>query len=305
MDFFAIDVETANSRRASICQIGLVEFRDGEVAKEQVWFVDPEEEFGGRQIGVHGIRPSDVAGSPTFKRVLSEFHEALHGAFLVCHSDFDRASLRSASAKYGVQFPGVKWLDTLPIARQVWPELSSYDLHTVATSLGIRFRHHHAGEDARACGLILTHAISRSCTPLSDWIDRQEEVARERSQRRSDRDSNGRFPAAVTRNGNPAGPYAGQAVVFTGTLSDSSMSRGEAADLAAMIGFDVKSAVSKKVRYLVVGEHDLSQLAGHHNSSKMRKAQELQAEGHTIDLISESDFLAILHDATSGPDAST
>ena len=47
MDFLALDVETANPNLASICQVGLVEFANGELVKSSVWVVDPEDYFAG------------------------------------------------------------------------------------------------------------------------------------------------------------------------------------------------------------------------------------------------------------------
>ena len=64
-DFIALDVETANSDFSSICSIGLVHFRGGEVFKSLTILVDPEDDFSPANIAIHGIRPDDVAGKPT------------------------------------------------------------------------------------------------------------------------------------------------------------------------------------------------------------------------------------------------
>lgn len=45
MRFVAIDVETANSDMASICQIGLAKFTEGELVDEWVSIIDPEDDF--------------------------------------------------------------------------------------------------------------------------------------------------------------------------------------------------------------------------------------------------------------------
>jgi DNA polymerase-3 subunit epsilon len=60
-DFVALDVETANADLGSICSIGLVHFRSGAVFKSLTILFDPEDEFDPLNVGIHGIRPADVA----------------------------------------------------------------------------------------------------------------------------------------------------------------------------------------------------------------------------------------------------
>ena len=64
MDFIAIDVETANPDLASICQIGLVTFRDGVVADSWQSFVNPEDYFDELNVSIHGIDERAVRARP-------------------------------------------------------------------------------------------------------------------------------------------------------------------------------------------------------------------------------------------------
>jgi DNA polymerase III subunit epsilon len=65
----------------------------------------------------------------------------------------------------------------------------------------------------------------------------------------------------------------------------------EAADLAAAIGCQVASGVTKNTTMLVVGDQDIKKLSGHKKSSKHRKAEELiEKEGLPIRILKESDF---------------
>ena len=93
--------------------------------------------------------------------------------------------------------------------------------------------------------------------------------------------------ASIKRDGDPDGPLAGEVVVFTGALE---MLRREAADLAASVGCAVSNSVSKKTTVLVVGDMDVSRLAGQNKSSKHRKAEQLVAAGQSLRIIRESDF---------------
>jgi DNA polymerase-3 subunit epsilon len=82
--------------------------------------------------------------------------------------------------------------------------------------------------------------------------------------------------------------------VFTGALG---MSRNEAAELAARVGMSVKPGVTKETTHLVVGDQDLTVLAGHTKSSKHRKAEDLQRAGHPIRIIGESEFKSLVASA--------
>jgi DNA polymerase-3 subunit epsilon len=96
----------------------------------------------------------------------------------------------------------------------------------------------------------------------------------------------------LKRDGNPDGPLFGETVVFTGTLS---LRKSQMADLAAEAGCGVTNAVTRATTLVVVGNQDIRQLAGHDKSSKHRKAEALQDMGHTIRILSESDFRRLVN----------
>lgn len=83
-------------------------------------------------------------------------------------------------------------------------------------------------------------------------------------------------------------------MVFTGALE---IPRREAADLAATIGCSVTAGVTKKTSLLVVGDQDVSKLAGKTKSSKHRKAERLISEGQRIRILKESDFRELVMQA--------
>lgn len=172
-DFIAIDVETANASYSCICSVGLVHFRAGEVFKSLNILVDPEDEFSGMNIAIHGIRPEDVVGKPTMKDVIPLLGEHFAGSIIVHHSPFDRAAIRKAAAKYGLGELPCHWIDTLSVARRAWESFrdnGGYGLKNLARIFSIEFEHHVASEDARAAGLILLRAMKDTGLGLEDWI---------------------------------------------------------------------------------------------------------------------------------------
>jgi DNA polymerase-3 subunit epsilon len=70
------------------------------------------------------------------------------------------------------------------------------------------------------------------------------------------------------------------------------MPRRNAADRAHELGAAVEPSVTKHTTLLVVGDQDLSRLAGQSKSSKHRKAEQLIATGQPIRILAESDFMA-------------
>ncbi|WBU27779.1 exonuclease domain-containing protein [Rhodopseudomonas palustris] len=290
-DFIALDVETANADFASICSIGLVHFRAGEVFKSLTILVDPEDEFDPVNIGIHGIRPADVVGKPTMARVFPVIGAALQDAAIVHHSPFDRTALARAASKYGTGGLPCTWLDSLQVARRTWDGFRNdggYGLANLARAFGINFKHHDAAEDARAAGLIFLKAIQESGVTLQQWAD---ELGYESTAISAPRQAKRQYPGRHAQCGDPVGPLAGERIVFTGSLQ---ITRTEAAARAASAGCDVMDAVSKKTTILVVGDQDLSLTRGREKSSKHRKAEELIAKGHPIKIVKETDFIAMI-----------
>ena len=173
LNFNAIDVETANSRTASICQVGVVRVRDGRVDSCFSTLVNPEERFSPFNIRIHGIRPAEVQAAPPFDDVFAELFDWLDGSVLVSHTFFDRSALDGAARKYGLPIVPVTWLDSVAIARRAWPEKrgnGGYGLARLTADLGISFRHHDALEDARAAAGVVLYACLQTGKDIDDWV---------------------------------------------------------------------------------------------------------------------------------------
>ena len=69
MNFLALDVETANADYSSICQIGIAEFRDGQVVSKWSTLINPEAYFDDFNVQIHGITEDDVEDAPTFDSI--------------------------------------------------------------------------------------------------------------------------------------------------------------------------------------------------------------------------------------------
>lgn len=278
MDFVAIDVETANPDLASICQIGVASVQSGKIVDQWSSFINPEDFFDPINTAIHGIDEEQVRDAPAFANIYSEYQARTSAPVIVSHTGFDRVAIAMASEKYQLSVGEKIWLDSARVARRAWPDkyaVRGYGLANVAADLGITFKHHDAGEDARAAAEIILRACEMAALNLDEWIARvQRPISLENA-------------APIRRQGNTEGVLFGECLCFTGALD---IPRREAADLAAMAGCNVESGVTKKTTILVVGDQDVQKLAGHDKSSKHRKAEALIEKGHAIRILRETDF---------------
>jgi len=281
MDFVAVDVETANSDISSICQIGIVVFKEGVMVDEWISLINPQSHFDRTNIRIHGITDADVKDAPTFSEVAAKVTSYFKDHIVISHGPFDRNSLSKIFSKLNLEFYVESWLDTTLVVRRTWPEFAKkgYRLSNVCATVGIEFKHHDALEDAKAAGAVLIEAIKLSGISLNDWPKRV-------SQSISGLPKNGRSFEV-----NPDGALFGEIVVFTGTLS---VTQGEASKMAALLGCDVGKGVTKSTTLLVVGDQDIDRLAGKAKSSKQIKAEGLISKGQKIRILSESDFMAMI-----------
>ncbi len=169
--FIGVDVETANRSNSSICQIGLAFVgHDGRVATYSA-LIDPETYFAPGNVRVHGLSERDCLGAPTFADVIEDLRPVMEAHPLVQHSRIDERAFNGACRLARVRSLDATWLDSVQIARKAWPDLrrrnggTGHGLASLKRALGLRFHHHDAGEDARACAQVVLAAEDRIRLP--------------------------------------------------------------------------------------------------------------------------------------------
>ncbi len=157
-DFAAIDFETANEQPSSVCSVGVVIVRGGEIVDSFYSLIRPEPEyyqwFCQR---VHGIRAEDTYCAPVFPRVWEQIAPLIEGLPLVAHnSRFDEGCLKAVHRVYQMDYPDYVFYDTLAASRRYFGRrLADHQLQTVAAACGYELvNHHHALADAEACARI-------------------------------------------------------------------------------------------------------------------------------------------------------
>lgn len=72
-NFAAIDFETANEQRCSVCSVGVVVVRDGEITDSYYSLIRPEPEYYTYwNSRVHGLTQVDTERAPVFPLVWQE-----------------------------------------------------------------------------------------------------------------------------------------------------------------------------------------------------------------------------------------
>ena len=155
-DFAAIDFETANGRRSSVCSVGIVIVRNGEVVDRFYSLIRPRPNYYTEwTTEVHGLDHFDTDYQENFPDVWARVSNRLEGLPLVAHNKpFDESCLKAVFMEYGMEYPGYEFHCTLAASRRCL-KLPNHQLHTVAAACGYDLEnHHHALADAEACAAI-------------------------------------------------------------------------------------------------------------------------------------------------------
>lgn len=155
--FIAIDFETANQHRSSICSMGLVIVKNGVIAENYYHLVKPNPHFYcSWATDIHGITKSDTMYEQEFPEVWQSIADKFEDLPFVAHnSAFDESCLKAVFELYGMPYPNYEFFCTYRSAKRAFPELINHKLNTVSSHIGYKLsNHHHALADAEACARI-------------------------------------------------------------------------------------------------------------------------------------------------------
>lgn len=304
LDFTTIDFETANSYRGSPCAVGLIRYRDGQPVDERRWLIRPPElvdYFDPFNTELHGIDAEAVKDAPRWSLVLPALIDYIGDDVVVAHNaGFDIGVIRYACAADNIEWPAIRFLCTLGLARRA-KRLPSYRLPFVTDACGFEMADHHDPlADARAVGRIVRVLANESgVTDLAALAAAHH--------MRIGHMSSGIYSGSVSTvsgtdkllrpdvnpGADPEGYLYARVVVFTGALM--SMTRQIAWEECARVGAIPDKTPTKRTNVLVVGDINPAVLRpGSNITGKARKAFELQDKGQDIEVMTEDDFLRCL-----------
>ena len=169
MDFIAFDLETTGTVASvdRIVEIGAVRYVQNQPEGTYSTLVDPRKSMPAGATAVNGITDEMLVGKPFIEDLLESFAEFCGDLPLVAHNaPFDIQFLKSDILKHEIPGPQGIVLDTLPIARKVFPGLANYKLGTLVQHLNIPAGEFHRAEvDASYCGNLFIEITKKIFNP--------------------------------------------------------------------------------------------------------------------------------------------
>ncbi|GAB2563241.1 PolC-type DNA polymerase III [Gracilibacillus alcaliphilus] len=164
--YVVFDVETTGLSAIydTIIELAAVKLCNGEIIDRYESFANPHHPLSDTTINLTGITDDMVKDAPEVDDVLKEFHEWMGDAILVAHNaSFDMGFLNTGFKRIDLEEASNPVIDTLELARLLFPELKNHRLNTLCKKLDIELtQHHRAIYDAEATGYLLWKFIKLS-----------------------------------------------------------------------------------------------------------------------------------------------
>jgi len=169
MNFIAFDLETTGTVPGvdQIVEIGAIRYVNGQPDATFSTLINPRRSMPAAASAVNGIKDEMLVGKPYVEDVLEAFAEFCQDAAVVAHNaPFDAQFLTADIKKFEMAAPKGLILDTLPMARKVFPGLANYKLGTLVQHLKIEAgTFHRAEEDASYCGKLFIEISKKIFQP--------------------------------------------------------------------------------------------------------------------------------------------
>ena len=147
--YCVLDLETTglSAKTEKITEIGIMKIKDGKVLEEFCEFVNPEKPIPQRVQEITNITDDMVKDAPTIEEMFPKVLEFIKGTVLVAHNaTFDIGFLKTVAKDLGYEFD-YTYVDTLPLARKLYPELKKHKLGKIAEHLKIKVEVAHRALD--------------------------------------------------------------------------------------------------------------------------------------------------------------
>lgn len=157
--YVVFDVETTGLSAVydTIIELAAVKVENGEIVDRFESFANPHHPLSQTTIDLTGITDDMVKDAPEVGDVLKKFHEWIGDSILVAHNaSFDMGFLNQGLKKIQIDKVTNPVIDTLELARFLYPEFKNHRLNTLCKHFNIELtQHHRAIYDAEATGYLL------------------------------------------------------------------------------------------------------------------------------------------------------
>lgn len=164
--FTAFDTETTGlyCNEDHVIEIGAVKFNVNGIIDTYNTLINPHVEIPYQATKINGINNTMVCKEPDFLTIYPKFSEFISGTTLIAHnSNFDIGFINSELRRIQkpcLCAPSVPAIDTIKLAKHVYPLMGKYNLQFLATKFSINVENaHRAQDDARVCMEVFLHCL--------------------------------------------------------------------------------------------------------------------------------------------------
>ncbi|RHW36405.1 PolC-type DNA polymerase III [Neobacillus notoginsengisoli] len=173
--YVVFDVETTGLSAVydTIIELAAVKIKDGEIIDRFESFANPHHRLSATTINLTGITDDMVQNAPEVGEVVQRFREWTADSIFVAHNaSFDMGFLNTVYRKLGFEKAKNPVIDTLELARFLYPEMKNHRLNTLAKKFDVELtQHHRAIYDAEATGYLLMRMLKDSLEQGIEYHD--------------------------------------------------------------------------------------------------------------------------------------
>ena len=157
--YVIFDVETTGLSAIydKVIELSAVKMKDGNVLERFDEFIDPGFPLSEQTTQLTSITDEMVHGSKSEEEVFKMFKDFCDGCIIAGHNvSFDMGFMNTGYRRHWMKEITEPVIDTLPLARFLYPNLRGYRLNTLSKKFKVALEHHHrANYDAEATGHLL------------------------------------------------------------------------------------------------------------------------------------------------------
>ena len=180
--YVVFDIETTGLSAVynTIIELAAVKIKNGEVIDKFESFANPHHSLSAFTIELTGITDDMVKNAPEPEEVLQKFYDWSRDSVIVAHNaSFDTGFLNVGYQKIGLGKYSDPTIDTLELARFLFPEMKNHRLNTLAKKLNVELtQHHRAIYDAEATGFILIKLLKMAKEKGIEYLDELNEYSK-------------------------------------------------------------------------------------------------------------------------------
>lgn len=277
-DYTVIDLETTSkyTNLAEIIEMSAVRVRNGEIVDKYSTFIKPSGNISSAITAITGITNEMLENAPKIEDKIQEYLDFIGDDIILGHNiaSFDSTILYDLCEKLNLKVFNNDILDTLRYSKYCDIDVSDNKLKTISEFFGIEHNAHRALNDCIAnfevYEKLKEHFTGNIILTVSG------ESRRERT-------------SIENLTVNPC--YAnlnGKNIVLTGEFACGQ--RKDVKSYFEKLGASVKSGVSSKTDYLIIGAFGSPDWKFGDYGDKVAKAQELQLKGKPVEIIQEEEF---------------